>query len=30
LEELEDYARKDTINVGEEYYNETFENNHIA
>jgi hypothetical protein len=26
LEELEDYAQKDAINVGEEYYNETFKN----
>jgi hypothetical protein len=27
---LEDYAQKDAINVGKEYYNEKFENNRIA
>jgi len=26
LEELEDYAQKDVIKFGEEYYNETFKN----
>jgi hypothetical protein len=30
LEELEDYAQKDVIKFGEEYYNETFGNNRIA
>jgi hypothetical protein len=30
LEELEQFALEDTINFGEEYYNETYENNRIA
>ena len=30
LEELKDLALKDAINVGEEYYNETFGNNRIT
>jgi hypothetical protein len=30
LEELKDLALKDAINFGEEYYNETYENNRIA